>query len=137
MPTGQDRARTQGPLSQEARDCDHPNIRAPINARLWQIGRDKRYKQGSGINANKQAVNANKREITHRVQTCSGSGHLFANLCSLPRSQPHLSWPNQAPCEFVHLTIYFEKVSPKISFRHEIEKKISQLMAPPPPPPAP
>ena len=41
--------------------------------------------------------------MTHRVQTCSGKGYLFANLCSLPRPQPHLSWSNQAPCEFVHL----------------------------------
>ena len=75
--------------------------------------KDKLDKQGSGINTNKQAINTNKQEITHRVKLCSGIGHLLANLCSLPRPQPHLSWPNQAPCEFVHLAIYFQKVSPK------------------------
>ena len=36
--------------------------KAPINARLRQSGRDKRYKQGSGINANKRSINANKRK---------------------------------------------------------------------------
>jgi len=57
--------------------------KAPINARLRQSGRDKRYKPGSGMNPNKRSINANKRKRNYS-SVCSMC-KAAANRVPMPR----------------------------------------------------